>query len=146
MLALAQFIAVFATTLFAGAAMYISLVEHPARLGCATYVAHTVWAPSYQRAVPVMASLAVIGFLAGFTVWILSAGMMWLLAALLILSVVPITLLVIFPTNKLLLMPNRDANSDETRALLIKWGKLHAIRSALSLVATVIYIWQLAVA
>ena len=143
MLSLAQFTAVLATMLFAGAAMYISLVEHPARMGCRTDIAHTVWAPSYKRAVPVMASLAMIGFLSGVFAWLLGAGLMWLIAACLILSVVPITLFVIFPTNNRLLMPDRDICSEETRHLLVKWGKLHATRSVLSFCAACLYLWLL---
>jgi len=68
---------------------------------------------------------------------------MWLMAALFILAVIPVTLVVIFPTNKQLLAPGRDLSSSETRELLVKWGRLHAIRSVLSLVASVIFIWQL---
>jgi len=144
MLSVIQFIAVLSTTFFAGAAIYINLVEHPARLECSTEIAVTVWAPSYKRATVIQASLAIIGFLAGLAAWLLGAGFMWLAAALLILAVVPITLIIIFPTNKLLLAPGRDLGSLETRELLVKWGQLHAIRSALSLIASVIYIWQLA--
>jgi len=144
MLSVIQFIAVLSTTFFAGAAIYINLVEHPARLECSTEIAVTVWAPSYKRATVIQASLAIIGFLAGLAAWLLGAGFMWLVAALLILAVVPITLIIIFPTNKLLLAPGRDLGSLETRELLVKWGQLHAIRSALSLIASVIYIWQLA--
>lgn len=143
MMSVAQFIATLATTLFAGAALYINLVEHPARMSRSTGIAHAVWAPSYQRAVPVMASSAVIGFLGGFIAWLLGASLPWLIASLLILAVVPITLIVIFPTNKLLLDPERDTESVETRALLVKWGRLHAIRSVLGLAAAVIYVWQL---
>ena len=144
MLSVIQFIAVLSTTFFAEAAIYINLVEHPARLECSTEIAVTVWAPSYKRATVIQASLAIIGFLAGLAAWLLGAGFMWLVAALLILAVVPITLIIIFPTNKLLLAPGRDLGSLETRELLVKWGQLHAIRSALSLIASVIYIWQLA--
>jgi hypothetical protein len=75
MLAIAQFLAVIATALFAGAAIYINLVEHPARMGCSTEVAATVWAPSYKRATVMQASLASIGFLSGFVAWLLGAGL-----------------------------------------------------------------------
>jgi hypothetical protein len=143
MLPLIQFIAVLTTTLFTGAAIYINLVEHPARMGCSTEVAATVWAPSYKRATVMQASLAVIGFLAGLAAWLLGAGLMWLVAGLFILTVVPVTLIIIFPTNKQLLAPGRDLGSSETRELLVKWGQLHAIRSVLSLIASVILIWQL---
>ena len=146
MLAVFQFVAALATALFAGAAIYINLVEHPARMGCSTEIAATVWAPSYKRATVMQASLAILGFLAGLTAWLLGAHVMWLVASLFILAVVPVTLLVIFPTNNKLLDPGRDLASPETRALLVKWGKLHAIRSALSLVATMLFVGLLVVA
>jgi hypothetical protein len=84
MLALTQFIAVLATTFFAGAAIYINLVEHPARLGCTTEIAATVWAPSYKRATVMQASLAIVGALAGVVAWLLGASLMWLVGALFI--------------------------------------------------------------
>ena len=146
MLAVAQFIAVFATAIFAGAAIYINLVEHPARMGCSTEIAAAVWAPSYKRATVMQASLAIIGFLSGLSAWLLGAGLMWFVASLFILAVVPVTLLVIFPTNNKLLAPGRDLGSSETRELLVKWGQLHAIRSALSLIATAMFVGLLVVA
>ena len=146
MLAIAQFFAVVATGLFAGAAVYINLVEHPARMGCSTEIAVTVWAPSYKRATVMQASLAIVGFAAGVASWLLGAGSMWLVASVVIIAVVPVTLLVIFPINNKLLAAGRDLSSPETRALLVKWGQLHAIRSALSLVATVMFVWLLVVA
>ena len=146
MLAVAQFIAVFATAIFAGAAIYINLVEHPARMGRSTEIAAAVWAPSYKRATVMQASLAIIGFLSGLSAWLLGAGLMWFVASLFILAVVPVTLLVIFPTNSKLLAPGRDLGSSETRELLVKWGQLHAIRSALSLIATAMFVGLLVVA
>jgi hypothetical protein len=41
MLVVLQFLAVVCCTLFAGAAIYINLVEHPARMGCDTKTAAT---------------------------------------------------------------------------------------------------------
>lgn len=140
MLAFVQWIAVLATALFAGAAIYINLVEHPARMGCSTELAATVWAPSYRRATVMQATLAVVGATAGLAAWLFGAGPMWLAAALLIFAVVPVTLFVIFPTNEQLLEPGRNPASPETRALLVRWGRLHAIRSVLSLVAAALYI------
>lgn len=71
---------------------------------------------------------------------------LWLVASLFIVAVVPVTLPVIFPTNNSLLAPGRDLASPETRALLVKWGRLHAIRSALSLVAAVLFVGLLVAA
>ncbi|TMG65210.1 MAG: DUF1772 domain-containing protein, partial [Chloroflexi bacterium] len=58
----------------------------------------------------------------------------------LIFAVIPFTLVVIMPTNKLLLDPTRDRASAETRALLKKWGRLHAVRSLLSFLASSIFL------
>ena len=146
MLPLFEFIATLSATLFAGAAIYVNLVEHPARMSCSTELAATVFAPSYKRGTVMQASLAVIGSLAGFAAWLLGAGPMWLVAAILILAVVPVTLLIIFPVNGQLLARGRNLGSPETRELLLKWGRLHAIRSLLSLIASVIFVWQLVMA
>jgi uncharacterized membrane protein len=143
MLALIQFIAVLATILFAGAAIYINLVEHPARMSCSTEIALAVWAPSYRRATGMQASLAIAGSLAGLAAWLLGAGLLSLVAALCILAVIPVTFIIIFPTNNQLLAPGRDPGSPETRRLLIKWSRLHAIRSVLSLIASALFVLQL---
>lgn len=135
-----QFIATLSTTLFAGAAIYINFVEHPARMGCDTKTAATIWAPSYKRATVMQASLAILGFLSGLTVWLLGGGVLWLVGAVFIGLVVPFTFIAIMPTNHQLLMPGRDLASSETRVLLEKWGELHAVRSALSFFASVVYV------
>ena len=69
------------------------------------------------------------------------AGIGWLVGALLIGAVVPVTFKIIMPTNQMLLQPGRDLNSPETRALLNRWGRLHLIRSGLSLVAFALFAW-----
>ncbi len=83
MVAVVEFIAVLGCTIFAGAAIYVNLVDHPARMNCGTKIAGTVWAPSYKRATVMQASLAVLSFLAGVGVWLLAGGIMWLVGAVL---------------------------------------------------------------
>jgi uncharacterized membrane protein len=135
-----QFLATLSACLFAGAAIYINLVEHPARMGRDTKTAAMVWAPSYKRATVMQASLAILGFLAGVATWFLGGGVMWLIGASFIGAVVPFTFVVIMPTNHKLLAPGRDLSSNETRGLLEKWGKLHGVRSVLSFVASAVYV------
>ncbi|MGH8770989.1 MAG: DUF1772 domain-containing protein [Burkholderiales bacterium] len=57
-------------------------------------------------------------------------------------AVVPFTFIAIMPTNHSCLRRG-DIASAETRGLLEHWAKLHAVRSCLSLVATVLFLWQL---
>ena len=143
MLAIVEFIAVLSCTLFTGAAIYINFVEHPARMGCDTETAATVWAPSYKRATFMQAPLAILSMLAGVATWLLGGGLMRLIGAVFIGLVVPFTFLAIMPTNHKLLAPGRDLSSSETRALLERWGRLHAVRSALGFSASVIFLWLL---
>ena len=142
-LLITKFIASFCCLIFAGAAIYINLVEHPARMACGTQLAATVWAPSYKRATLMQAPLALLSFLAGVLTWWLGAGGWWLVGALLIGLVIPFTFMVIMPTNQQLLTPGRDLASAETRALLVKWAQLHAVRSVLSTAAALIFLIQL---
>lgn len=140
MLEISQFIAVLSSTLFTGAAIYINLVEHPARMGCGTELALTEWAPSYKRATGMQVSLAVMSTVAGVMSWFMAGDLLWLLGALLIFAVIPFTLIIIMPTNKLLLDPGIDKTSPTTHALLEKWGILHGVRSILSLVASSLFL------
>ena len=138
---LLEFIATLAAALFAGAALYINVAEHPARMGLETRMAALQWAPSYKRATWLQAPLAMLSLLCGVAVWLLGGGRGWLVAAVLVGAVVPFTLLVIMPTTHRLLAPDRDLSSSETRELLIRWGRLHAVRTLLGLAAAVGYLW-----
>ena len=136
-------VAVVSAGLFAGAALYVSAVEHPARMSCGPEVAVREFGPSYRRGTIMQASLALIGGVAGF-VSFLSAKDPWVLAAsLLLVSVVPFTLLVILPTNKQLLDPTLDSTSSRAVGLLKRWGHLHAVRTTCSALAFVIFVWRL---
>src|SRR5919202_4857729 len=100
MLSALQFIATLSAALFAGAAIYINVAEHPARMTLDTRSAAMQWAPSYKRATWMQAPLALSSFIAGVAAWLLGGGLLWLIAALLIGAVVPFTLIVIKPTNE----------------------------------------------
>jgi hypothetical protein len=136
-----EFLATLSATLFGGAALYINVVEHPARMGLETRMAALQWAPSYKRATWLQAPLAIVSLLCGAAVWLLGDGVGWLVAALLVGAVVPFTFIVIMPTNHKLLAQGRDLSSPETRELLVRWGQLHAVRTVFSLVGAVIFFW-----
>ena len=138
-----EFVATLTGALFAGAALYINVAEHPARMGLETRMAALQWAPSYQRATWLQAPLALLSLVCGIAAWLLGAGIGWLFAALLVGAVVPFTFAVIMPTNNKLLAPGRDLSSPETRALLVHWGRLHAVRTILSLAGVTVYLWSL---
>jgi hypothetical protein len=133
--------ATLATALFTGAAVYISLVEHPARLLCPTAHAVEQWRPSYKRAIVMQVFLVIAGSLLAIAAWLVGAGLVWLLAGLVLGSVVPFTLIVTWPTKKQLEDPGLDTTGELARSLLVRWGRLHAVRSALSLLALILMLF-----
>jgi hypothetical protein len=138
-----QFCATFATALFAGAALYINIAEHPARMLGDTRAALAQWIISYKRATFMQAPLALAGLVTSVAAWLLGTSPWWLVAGILIGGVVPFTLIGIMPTNHRLLAVDPGVASTETRALLDRWAKLHAVRVVMSLSATVLMLWQL---
>jgi uncharacterized membrane protein len=129
--------------LFAGGAIYVNLVEHPARMECGTDLAIKEFAPSYRRATILQVSLAVIGFLTSIAAWLTNGTLWWLVGGTVLVAAIPFTLIVIFPTNKKVLDPSLDKNSEVAAALLTRWGKLHAVRSLLSLISFLIFVIML---
>jgi hypothetical protein len=140
---IAQFIAVLACALFSGAAVYITFIEHPARMQCGVEIAATEFAPSYRRATVMQATCAAGGLLSSVAAWLGGASFWWLVAGVLLGSVIPFTLIAILPTNKRLLSPTLDRRSVEAERLLASWGRLHAVRSVLSGAALMIFLYLL---
>ena len=138
-----EIISTFASGIFAGAAGYISFVEHPARLSCGVQLAVTEWRPSYKRGALMQAPLAVVGSLSAFISWWVDRSLPWLLGGVLLLLILPFTLVVILPTNKRLESQELDLRSEEAGLLLQRWGRLHAVRSILSGMALLIFLFTL---
>lgn len=140
---LLEMLSILSAGLFAGAAIYINLVEHPARMECGTGLAVTEFAPSYRRAAILQGTLGAIGFLSAAAAWLLGSSVWWLIGGIILGAVIPFTLIVIFPTNKQLLDSSLDKNSKLASKLLIRWGWLHAVRSVLGLISFLIFIFLL---
>src|SRR5215213_1006349 len=102
---LAELLATLSSGLFAGASIYINLVEHPARMEAGTNLALTEFAPSYHRATVTQVSLASVGFLSALVAWKLRLDSRWLIGGGLLVSVIPFTAVALLPTNTHLLDP-----------------------------------------
>ena len=86
-------------------------------------------------------TLAVVSLLSSIAAWLAGATFWWVVAGILQVSVIPFTLIFILPTNKQLLNPALDRRSAETGRLLARWGALHAVRSVLSAVAFLLFLY-----
>ena len=129
--------------LFSGAAIYVLTAEQPARLVLHDRALLTQWKPSYKRGAAMQASLAMIGGVLGIAAWWHSGDWRWLAGAVALLLPWPYTLLVIKPTNEVLLATDVANAGPATRVLVEKWGRLHAGRAAMGLLATLLYLWTL---
>lgn len=135
-----ELIAVFASGTFFGAAIYISIAQHPASLDAGGAFPGTFFPFMYRRAAPMQILLALAGSIAGFIQWYLTSALVWLLGSLALISVIPITLIIIKPVNDVLLDKQTDPTALETLELLKTWGHQHWIRSIVSGVAFLIFL------
>lgn len=127
--------------LFAGAAIYVGLVEHPARLDLSANMLLRQWKTSYQRGTIMQGGLAAIGGLIGVIAWWAESDWRLLIGALLLLANSPYTMFVIMPVNKTLMDTPEDAANEDTRTQLQRWGRLHSVRSLLGAAATLMLLW-----
>src|SRR5277367_6575703 len=134
-------LALIAAALFTGAAFYVNVAEQPARLSLDDRALLTEWKPSYQRGAAMQAPLALAGFLLGMLAWWRIEHLGFLIGALLIIAPWPWTLIVIKPTNDALLATDLDQAGPATRALIAKWGAIHAVRTVLGGLATAAFFW-----
>jgi hypothetical protein len=124
-------LALVVAALFAGAAIYVSVAEHPARMALDDEAALAQWKISYGRGKMMQAALALAGALLAFWVWWHSLNLLWLIGALLLLANWPFTLLIVMPVNRRLEAVSAGAAGAESRELLERWGRLHLIRADL---------------
>src|SRR5262245_24146596 len=134
-------LALIIAALSTGAAGYISAVEHPARRELDDQGMIAQWKPAYKRGIAIQAPLAMIGSVLGLLAWWQSGNMLWLFGALLLLANWPYTFIMIMPTNRKIMVIDPTSAGLESRALIEKWARLHAVRSVLGLAAVLIFLW-----
>lgn len=135
---LAGQLALVSAAVFTGAALYVGVVEQPARLLLDDQGLLTEWKPAYKRGTLMQAPLAVIGFLLGLLAWWQTGNVAWIVGAVLMVANWPVTLFIIMPVNRKLMAV--DQGGPESRRLIVKWGSLHALRTALGFAASVVFV------
>ena len=134
-------LALILAAIFAGAAVYVNVAEQPARLDLDDRSLLVEWKPSYKRGFAMQAPLAIAGLLLGFLAWRQTHNWRWLLGAAVLIANWPYTLIGIMPTNHKIMAIDTTQPGPEVRTLVNKWGNLHAVRTALGVAATLIFLW-----
>jgi len=127
------------TGMFAGAATFISLVEHPVRMRYGAEFAIREFRPSLKRAHNPMASLALLSFILGMIAWMRDAGPLWLLGGLAMVANGPWTLAFMRPVNRQLMDPALELSSPRAARLIARWGHLHVVRSLLGCIGFLLF-------
>ena len=128
---------------FAGMALYVNVVEQPARLGLDDANMVKEWGPSDRRGFALLGGLAVLSALAGLIEYRSLDDVRWLLGALIVLASWPYTYFVIVPlNNRLLANPPGQAGVD-SREIVTDWGVLQWGQTLLGLVASAVFAWAL---
>jgi hypothetical protein len=132
-----------AAALFTGAAFYITVCEQPARLALDTRSALIEWQRSHKYGTLMQTPLTVLGAVLGVISYFLTWDWRWIVGALFILAPLPFTLFIIMPTDNLLKATSPEAADENTRGLIVQWGRLHLVRMILGVIAMLEFIWAL---
>jgi len=138
---LAEFLALFLCGTFFGAAVYISIAQHPASLKAGVSVAAKFFPPMYGLAAPMQIVLAFGGTLGGLVQWYLTDNVLWAIGAAFLVFVIPFTVVVLKPINDQLLDSKAQRTESETENLLNLWAPRHLVRSIASGLSFAIYLW-----
>jgi Domain of unknown function (DUF1772) len=134
-------LALVAAVIFFGAAFYVNVVEQPARLTLNDRALLSEWKPAYKRGAAMQAPLALMGFALAMIAWWQTPHPGFLIGAIAMIAPWPWTLFGIKPTNDALLATDPERAGPQSRALIIRWGALHAVRTALGAIASLALLW-----
>lgn len=136
-----EILALFLCGTFFGAAVYISMAQHPATMKAGIPFATKFFPPMYDLASRLQIALAIGGTLAGVFQWYLLRDPLWAIGAALLFFVIPFTIVVIKPINDQLLDSDAQRSDSQTEALLTQWAPRHWVRSIVSGLSFVVYLW-----
>jgi hypothetical protein len=127
---------------FSGAALYINLVEQPARLALDDSALLSEWRPSDRRGFAMLATLALIAAALGLGAYFQTQDVRWLIGAIVVIASWPYTFFAMVPMNNRILTIS-SSESGAARELVRVWGLLEFGQTAIGVVACAVFLWAL---
>ena len=137
---LLEIIALISCSVYFGSTLYVTLVEHPARLACCAEVAWAQWVQSVKRT-PRYAASALVAAAAALIHSRASFRSQWTWGSVFLLALLPFTVVWLFPIQRRLTEPGWPFEAIEARAKLEEWGRRHSIRALLGACAFALFLW-----
>jgi hypothetical protein len=128
---------------FLGAAIYIGLVEQPARLKLSSRAMIQEWTLSNRRGTLMMSILAVISAVLAFIQFRANGDVRWLIGGATILASWPYAYFVIVPVNVWLCAIAPGKAVSPVRKLMRDWGVLEWGHALIGLAACCAFVWAL---
>eukprot|EP00794_Sanderia_malayensis_P000163 gene163-775_t len=132
-------VAVCSQGLTAGAALYITIVEVPARMSHDMTTAIRNWKPFFNRAKKTQGLVSIFGILAGPAIYMLDRGtprecLAWPITSSIVFTVIPYTLLGMMPLNNELLETDKCIEKGDgwIKENLNKWACCHFLRTVIN--------------
>jgi hypothetical protein len=127
---------------FTGAALYLNIVEQPARSGLDDRALLSEWRVSDRRGFALLATLALIAAVLALLAYFETQDVRWLVGALIVIASWPYTFFAIVPvTNRILALTPSDA--PQVRASVRVWGLLELGQTAIGVVACLVFLWAI---
>lgn len=132
-----------AAAVFLGAALYISLVEQPARLALSTRAMLDEWITSNRRGTVMLSVFAVVSAILAYLQFSANGDVRWLIGGTIIVASWPYAYFVIVPVNVWLyaIPPGRAVST--ARKLMRDWGLLEWGHVLIALAACGVFAWAL---
>jgi hypothetical protein len=125
---------------FTGAALYLNLVEQPARLALDDRSLLSEWRPSDRRGFILLAVLALIAAILALSAYFETHDLRWLIGALIQILSWPYTFFAIVPvTNRILALSGTDAAA--AHELVRSWGLMEIGQTAIGIAACLVFLW-----
>ena len=132
-----------AASAFFGAALYINIVEQPARLALDASSMVREWIPSNRRGFVMLSSFAIISAILAYVDYARTGDLRWTIGGLVIIASWPYAYFVMIPANIWLYAIPPDASPSATRELMRDWGLLEWGQTAIGLGACCVFGWAL---